>query len=108
MTKPLSKAQEVAQKFVTEAQRLGFVIEVTPGTTVIKVGKRFPVGDKAMFTECDMDGPCLLGMLGARGGSQWGTDGGSVGGHSALIHGFYQLNQSGVPLRVCAAVAKLA
>jgi hypothetical protein len=38
----------------------------------------------------------ILSMVKARGGSMWGTDGSGVGGYSAMLHGCFTMNISGV------------
>ena len=65
------------------------------------VSKSFPVGDSDAFVECDMNGPYLLDLVPAtRAGSVWGTDGGSVGGYSAVKNGSYCLKKSGCSKRI--------
>mgnify|MGYP000501236105 CR=1 FL=1 len=77
-------------------------------TVVVAVTASFAPGDKEAFTGFDMMAGSVLGILGARGGSQWGTDGGSVGGAVGLQKGQFTLNQSGVPKRVVNALRKAA
>ncbi len=71
------------------------------------VEKSFTPGDVQAFVTCDMDAPFLLALAPLRGGSVWGTDGGSVGGYSAVKHGQYVLNKAGQGARFVAALAKL-
>jgi hypothetical protein len=43
-------------------------------------------------------------MVKARGGSMWGTDGSGVGGYSAMLHGCFTMNISGVSPAFIAAI----
>lgn len=102
----MSKASDTAAEFLKAAQAEGFQV-IVKNPTVVAIFKKFAKGDKDAFTSCDMMAPSILDKLGAKGGSMWGTDGGSVGGASALQHGRFTLNVSGVPKRVSAALSKL-
>lgn len=101
----MSKATDVAGTFLSFCKREGFAVEVRG--EVVTIQKDFSPGDMGAFVDCDSMGPGCLSVLGAKGGSQWGTDGGSIGGMSAVKHGRYRLNQSGVPKRVSAAIQKM-
>lgn len=98
----MSQAMKIAREFVAACEREGFAFEAHD--KIVSVAKRFTPGDNDAFAACDMVAPSLLNMLNARGGSRWGTDGGSVGGYSALKRGTFVLNQSGVPKRVVTAL----
>jgi hypothetical protein len=95
----------LAVKFKEACSRHGFV--VTRNDSVLTIERRFTPGDKEAFTGCDMVAGSILGLSHARGGSQWGTDGGSVGGYSGLQKGHFYLNQSGVPVSFTKALKKL-
>jgi len=102
-TREMTKARKTAITFLAAARAEGFAVTVkTP--TVVCVSRLFRAGDKDVFTDCDMAAPGVLGILGARGGSMWGTDGGSMGGAVALQTGEFRLNVSGVPKRVTEAL----
>jgi hypothetical protein len=75
--------------------------------TVATIRKDFAPGDRAAYAACDSEAYGILARIPSRGGSVWGTDGGSVGGHVGMTGGYYQLNKSGVGARVAAAVAKI-
>lgn len=81
--------------FLSEMKKLGWVLERYEGH-IITVSKTFPKNDKEAFSRCDSEAFQLLDMVPLKGGSVWGTDGGSVGGASALKDGKYVLNKSGV------------
>jgi hypothetical protein len=102
----MSKAMQVASEFMESVRSNGFQVSRCEGE-VVSIFRKFAPGDRDAFVACDMLGPDVLGRLGARGGSMWGTDGGSIGGASGLRDGYYRLNVSGVPKRVVVAVMRL-
>ena len=102
----MTKAQQTSTAFLSAARAEGFVVTVK-NPSVVSVSKSFTPGDKSVFTGCDMIASSILDKLGARGGSMWGTDGGSVGGAVALKSGNFSLNVSGVSKRVTTALSKL-
>ena len=102
----MTKARQTAQAFLNAAKADGFT-PVIKTSSVVAITKSFTPGDKDAFTDCDMTAPSLLDQLGARGGSVWGTDGGSVGGAIALNNGRFTLSVSGVPKRVTDALQKI-
>ena len=101
----MSKATQQALAFISEAQKYNFKI-VVKSDSVIMIEKRFLPEDKEAFTECDMFGESVLFLAPLKGGSVWGTDGGSVGGYSALKNGHYMLNESGEGKRFITALRK--
>lgn len=104
----MSTPTELASIFATECKARGFSFRVKGGD-IVTVERSFAPGDRSAFVDCDCDGPSLLSMVPVnRPGSTWGTDGGSVGGMSAITNGRYYLNQSGVAKRFASALAKLA
>ena len=98
-------ARQTAQEFVSAAHADGW--RVAMRGTVATIRKDFAPGDRAAYAACDSEAYGILARIPGRGGSVWGTDGGSVGGHVGMIGGYYQLNKSGVGARVAAAVAKI-
>jgi hypothetical protein len=103
-----SKTIELASNvraFIASAKRYGFSIE-SNGGEVVTIRRRFAPNDVEAYRECDMIGPGLFDYLKPRGGSCWGTDGGSIGGAIGLRDGYYKLNQSGVPKRYVAELLK--
>jgi len=96
-----------AANWYTIARSLGY--RLTARGCIVTLTKRFAAGDLAAFADCDMTAPSLLAQLPATSpGSTWGTDGASVGGYSAVKHGAYTLNRSGISKRIVAKLAKLA
>jgi hypothetical protein len=101
-----TKTQDQVAQFVHEANRNGFKIEVI-NSSVVRITKDFTPNSKEAFTEADMMAGSILGLAPLKGGSVWGTDGGSVGGYSGLIRGQYILNKSGEGKRFVSALRKV-
>ena len=99
----MSKTQTEVAAFVTACTNHGFDYEVSNG--IVRVSKRFAPGDLKAFAECDAVASCILDLVPLRGGSVWGTDGGSVGGHAAVKSGFFRMNKSGSGARFLAALS---
>lgn len=89
----MSKAKDQAVSVVKKAKELGFKLEVLPN--VVRVHRDFKPGDVDAFNYCDSAAYDVLSLCPLRGGSIWGTDGGSIGGAVALRSGSYTLNKSG-------------
>lgn len=102
----MSQAKQQAQEFVEACRRYGFSWEVA-SLSVVRISKRFTPGDKDAFTHCDMFACDVLSKAPLRGGSIWGTDGGSVGGYSGLTKGHFEMNKSGAGSRFMNALKKL-
>lgn len=105
----LSPTTEVGRQvdaFLTAARDHGFMVSIA-SENVVRITKTFAVGDNDAFTACDMFGGSVLALVPLRGGSVWGTDGGSVGGMSALKHGRYTLNKSGTAKRFMSVLAQV-
>lgn len=88
------KTNEVAQHFVDECNKYNWNIEIR-SSSVIAIRKNFTPGSEDEFTKCESEANYLLSILPLTGGSTWGTDGGSVGGHVGLSHGSFTLCKSG-------------
>ena len=85
-------------KFLSAAREHGFKVEIA-SENVVRITKPFTPGDRDAFVGCDMFGESVLAIAPLKGGSVWGTDGGSIGGMSAITHGRYTLNKSGTAKR---------
>lgn len=97
---------QVAQEFVNKCKEYGFTYTV--GTNILSVHRKFQPGNNDEFVHCDVWGPHLLAIVKAtQPGSVWGTDGGSVGGHVALMSGNYTLNKSGCSKRILKQISRL-
>jgi len=97
--------QEKAQEFKSTCEKYGFTYSFTP--SVIRVFKTIPIGDHIAFRECDMMVGSVLSKAPLRGGSEWGTDGGSIGGMTAINTGKFQMNKSGSGKAFINALAKI-
>ncbi len=104
----MSKAQDTATAFLSAATAAGFFVLVQKDQRIVRISKQFPKGNAEAYADCDMQGPRLLSMLDARGGSMWGSTGDSVGGAVALQKGHYHLKVSGVPQRVVNVLNRMA
>lgn len=92
--------------FVDSCKKVGFT-PVVASDSVVRVVKNFAPGDMDAFNFCDSVAYGLLGLAPLKGGSIWGTDGGSVGGHVAVKNGQYVLNKSGTGKRFMAELKKV-
>ena len=89
----MTTPQQQAQDFVNKCKALGW--SYTTRGSIVTIQKNFPIGDKNAYSDCDMESYSLLSMVPLKGGSIWGTDGGSIGGMVGLNGGYYRLNKSG-------------
>jgi hypothetical protein len=103
----LTPAQQ-AQEFVKACKANGFSWEAR-SDSVITIRAAFLPGSKDDFVRCDMFAGSVLSHAPLKGGSVWGTDGGSVGGFSALQSGQFVMNKSGESgKRFMAALRKIS
>jgi hypothetical protein len=94
MTTTKTSAKQQAQAILDMAKKLGFNVHVRG--TIMTVSKRIIPGDLQSFAEADMTVYSVLELLPrTSAGSDWGTDGGSVGGMSAVNTGNFLMNRSG-------------
>lgn len=99
---------EQATAFANSCRYLGWTWECRRGGSIVTITKRFAAGDREAYSIADGEAYSLLAMVPLKGGSVWGTDGGSIGGYSGLMSGRYVLNKSGESgKRFCAALAKI-
>tara|TARA_R110000868_G_scaffold12456_7_gene59546 strand:+ start:14529 stop:14840 length:312 start_codon:yes stop_codon:yes gene_type:complete len=97
----------LALNFKTKVAELGFVFQISESGSIVSVHKSFEKGNTDEFVKCDMNGPFLISLVPSNGGSVWGTDGGSVGGHSAVTNGNYYLKVSGAKASFVKQLKKL-
>lgn len=98
-----TKTATIAREFVAACRKAGWAITVREN--MVTISKHFTPNSRQEFVELDGEYYGLLSMLKARGGSMWGTDGSGVGGYSAMLHGCFTMNVSGVSERMIAAVS---
>ena len=103
----MNKTQDQVARFISECHNNGFTWSIACGS-VVRISKIFTPGDKDTFTACDMLAGSVLAFAPLKGGSVWGTDGGSVGGHVALTRGEFVMNKSGDGKRFIAVLRKTA
>ena len=76
---------------------------------VIEVSTSFTPGNASAYLTAERDSYNLLSLVPVVSyGSTWGSDSGSVGGHTALTSGQFRMCKSGVGRRFGAALAKVA
>lgn len=97
---------EQAKLFLNTCKRLGW-IPILKSPSVVCIAKSFTPGDSQAFVDCDAQAYDILDIAPLKGGSVWGTDGGSVGGYVAVINGQYVLNKSGTGKRFTSALQKI-
>jgi len=102
MAKSSAKMSLAASKFFAAAFAAGF--HVTTRENIVTITKHFTPGSQSEFVAIDQEYYGILSMVPARGGSMWGTDGSGVGGYSAMLHGLFQMNISGVSKSFIAAL----
>lgn len=95
---------EVAVHFVAHCKKNDIIIERCED--VLTLTKRIPIGDSLAFAGAESDCSIIYDLPGGCG-SVWGTDGGSIGGMSALNTGCFRLNRSGVQKRVLKAIKSI-
>lgn len=99
-------AGEVAQSIKNAAARYGFTLEVRG--SILTIRKSFEAGNVNAFVDCDMSYYSVLELLPrTNAGSDWGTDGGGIGGQVAINSGRFVMNRSGGSVRVLNALKKI-
>lgn len=99
----MNKTQTEVAAFVAACTNHGFDYEVSNG--IVRISKSFKPGDLNAFVDCDAVASHILDLAPLRGGSVWGTDSGSVGGHVAVKSGFFRMNKSGSGARFLAVLS---
>jgi hypothetical protein len=104
-----SKMMTTAREFVAAARSAGWkissrenVVTITKGFTAECHGAEV---SRREFVELDGEYYGILSMLPYKG-SMWGTDGSGVGGYSAMLHGCFRMNVSGVSDKMIDAIYK--
>ena len=97
-----TSTKTAAAKFVAACREAGWFI--TTRNNVVTITKHFTPGSRDEFVKLDGEYYGILSLVKARGGSMWGTDGSGVGGYSAMLHGCFTMNVSGVSESFIAAL----
>lgn len=97
-----TKTMTAAREFVNAARSNGW--QISSRENVVTIRKGFTAGSRDEFVQLDGEYYGILSILKARGGSMWGTDGSGVGGYSAMLHGVFTMNVSGVSDKMIAAI----
>lgn len=91
-----------AANFAAAARNAGW--KISSRENVVTITKHFTAGSREEFVQLDGEYYGILSLVKARGGSMWGTDGSGVGGYSAILHGVFTMNVSGVSPAFIAAL----
>jgi len=92
---------QIASDFVAHCRKNEIIIERCEN--ILTLTKRIPIGDGLAFADAESDCSIIYSLPGGCG-SVWGTDGGSIGGMTALNTGRFRLNRSGVQKRILKAI----
>ena len=97
-----TSTKTAAANFAAAARNAGWTI--SSRDNVVTITKHFTPGSREEFVQLDGEYYGILTLVKARGGSMWGTDGSGVGGYSAMLHGCFTMNVSGVSPAFIAAL----
>lgn len=89
-----TSTKTAAANFAAAARNAGWMVSTRDN--VVTITKHFTPNSRDEFVQLDGEYYGILSMVKARGGSMWGTDGSGVGGYSAILHGVFTMNVSGV------------
>jgi len=92
---------EIAVHFVAHCRKNDIIIERCEN--ILTLTKKIHIGDNLAFADAESDCSVIYDLPGDCG-SVWGTDGGSIGGMTALNTGHFRLNRSGVQKRILKAI----
>lgn len=99
--------KEKAKKFVEYTRSMGWCVQLPNDRNIITIFKHFEKGSNDHYVRCDQEYDDILDLIPTTTyGSVWGTDGSGVGAISALKHGCFVMNKSGVSKRFCKAVGE--
>ena len=97
-----TSTKTAAANFAAAAHNAGW--KISARDNVVTITKHFTPNSREEFVQLDSEYYGILSMVKARGGSMWGTDGSGVGGYSAILHGVFTMNVSGVSPAFIAAL----
>ena len=93
-------------EFANKCLEYGITIERCAGS-VLTLTKTFTPGSNEGYAEAESACSLIYSAPG-KGGSVWGTDGGSIGGMEAMRTGLMRMNKTGVPKRFLKELSKLS
>jgi hypothetical protein len=96
-----SKMMTTARQFVAAARSAGW--RISSRENVVTITKGFTANSRDEFVQLDGEYYGILSILPYKG-SMWGTDGSGVGGYSAILHGVFTMNVSGVSDKMIHAI----
>ena len=97
---------QIARSILSTADALGWDVHVR--RNILSITKCFAPGDMDAFVEADGQYYDIISQLPrTSAGSDWGTDGGGMGGVAAHRSGVFTYNRSGGAKRVLRALEKL-
>jgi hypothetical protein len=89
-------AKESAAKFKAKCAEFGFEWSAQGSVaSVVKIWKQITPGNKLEYCAAEAEASIIFDYVPLKGGSVWGTDGGSVGGAMAMASGNFKMNKSG-------------
>jgi hypothetical protein len=97
-----TSTKTAAANFAATARNAGW--KISTRDNVVTITKHFAPNSRDEFVKLDGEYYGILSMVKVRGGSMWGTDGSGVGGYSAMLHGVFTMNISGVSPAFIAAL----
>ena len=97
--------KEQAAKFVNLCREYGWTWKARPN--IVEISKEIVKNSNESFTTADMEYGSLLDLAPLKGGSTWGTDGGGIGGMSAMRSGTFTMKKSGTAARFIKELQKL-
>ena len=98
--------QRQAEEFVLRCNKLGWTFTIQHNG-IVAIQKKFTADSHSEFAIADMEYGEMLDLLPLTGGSVWGTDGGGIGGMTALKKGIFTMKKSGRNLQFLQALRKL-
>jgi hypothetical protein len=102
-----ASARTIAAETLATAQRLGWTI-TQARDSIVTISKTITPNNAESFRIADSEYYTILSQLPrTQPGSMWGTDGGGIGGLSAMISGRFVMNTSGVSKLVVRAIADM-
>jgi hypothetical protein len=102
----MSMSSEIAKQIADKCASLGW--EYVVNGDILTIHKFFEPNNNSAFCKADSEYYFILSLLPrTKPGSDWGTDGSTVGSLSAIKNGHFIMKRSGGSSRVLKALAKI-